>query len=346
MNYIISFPPGAGKTLIATMIIADHLQKNPSLSKVIFTVPKDYLAEQQKQRLQQYIHGIEVESVTGSSEKDIYPLVSAVDVIVCTIGKLRYEICAKKLNVNWFTLMIIDEFHHVIGQSDGVHVMLQYLKEKTNCSNLQRLPQVVGMSASLGAGAGRSASLENAIRHQIGICAQLDATYGVRKIEINSDELARYVNNPESHLVQHNMRSTSELFIVILKSEMEKLEGMIKESPPAKGTGQYDKWVENKMEVVRLKTSPEERDRHAVLKHLLKYNTALVVYLDFTTESAKEIINSIAPFDENTASPREQDLNTLLKTLKEQIESLEMIKNPMLHQLESAIYAQYSSLTI
>lgn len=323
------------------MIISDHLQKNPS-GKVVFTVPKDHLAEQHKQRLQQYIHEIQVESITGNSEKDIHPLVSHTDVIVCTIGKLRYEICEGKLNVDWFTLMIIDECHHVIGHSDGVHVMLRYLKVKLATPQSRRLPQVVGMSASLGAGTGKSASLDRAIEHQIGISAQLDATHGVRKVERNREELSRYVNNPESHLVMHNTRSASEPFIVILKTVMDELEGMIRESPPdSKETEQYHKWVENEIQITDLNTSPETRDRRAVLSHLLKYNTALMVYIDFNSESAKEVINFADTFDLNTVTEREEVLNNKLNTLKKQIESLEMVENPLLHQLESTIYTQY-----
>ena len=341
-NYIISLPTGAGKTMIAAIIIADNLQKNPS-GKVALTVPTEHLAEQQKQKLQQYINGIKVECVTGSRDNDVFPLVSSFDVIVCTMGKLRYEIEGRKLNVNSFTLMIVDECHHVIGHNDGVYVMLQYLEQKlATTPHSQRLPQVVGMSASLGTGAGKSVSPENAIGHQIGICARLDATYGVRMVEINKDELKQYVNNPESHLVMQKERCTSEPFLVILKSTMEKLENMIQESPSTKGTEQYQKWVENEMLISELKTSSEERHRYAVLNHLLIYNAALIVYLDFTIGSAKEIINSIEPFDENTVSQREKELNILLSTLKQQIEYLEMFENPLLHQLESTVYSQYS----
>ena len=339
-NYIISLPTGAGKTLIAGMIIANHLQHNPS-GKVIFTVPKEHLAQQQQLKLEEYICGIKVENVTGKSGKSIHPLVESVDVIVCTMGKLRHELCEGLLKVNQFTLMIIDECHHVIGHSTGVDVMKQYLTEKID-KNAKLLPQVVGMSASLGAG--KSPSLDMAINHQIDICAQLDSTHGVKKVEENVSELSKYVHSPDINLSLMTPRSADEPFIKRLENVMEKLESMIGESPSAlKGTEEYHKWVENEKLAAELSTSPEDRNRIAVLEHLLSYSDALDAYIVFSPESCKDILDSACIISKETATGREMELNSLLTAMKQEVKSSIIVKNPMLADLENLIFDQYNN---
>eukprot|EP00731_Ephydatia_muelleri_P008623 Em0004g961a len=341
-NYIISLPTGAGKTLIAGMIIANHLQKNPD-GKVIFTVPKEHLAQQQQIKLEEYIQGIKVESVTGRSGKNIYPLVdsTSVNVIVCTMGKLRHEMCEGSLKVKQFTLMIVDECHHVIGNSTGVDVMKQYLAEKI-LKQSRNLPQVVGMSASLGAG--KSPSFDKALNHQIDICAQLDSIYGVRKVEANTSELTSCINTPDINLSLMTPLSADEPFIEILEREMGKLEAMINENPTAlKGSEEYQKWVQNEKLAAELSTIPEDRDRNAVLEHLLSYSSALDAYIIFSPESAKDILDSACVFPEDTATTRERELNYMLIKVKRDLKSFTCTKNPMLQGLEDLIYQQYKS---
>ena len=322
------------------MIIADHLHKNHN-GKVIFTVPKEHLAQQQQSKLEEYIQGLKVESVTGKSGKNIYPLVESVDVIVCTMGKLRHEICEGSLKVNQFTLIIVDECHHVIGHSTGVDVMMQYLTEKIS-KNVQILPQVIGMSASLGAG--KSPSLDKAINHQIDICAQLDSTHGIRKVEANISELSLHVHIPDINLSLMTPRSADEPFIKTLECVMEQLEGMIGETPTAlKGTEEYHKWVENEKLAAELSTAPEDRDRIAVLDHLLAYSSALDAYAVFSPESAKDILDLACNFSEDTATSREKELGILLTKVKNEIKSSITVKNPMLQGLEGLIYEQYVS---
>lgn len=339
-NYIISLPTGAGKTLIAGMIIANHLQKNPN-SKIIFTVPKEHLAQQQQTKLEEYIQGIKVESVTGRSGKNIYPLVDSVNVIVCTMGKLRHEVCEGSLKVNQFTLMIVDECHHIIGNSTGVDVMNTYLAEKI-LKHSTNLPQVVGMSATLGAG--KSPSFDKALNHQIDICAQLDSMYGVRKVEENTSELSSCINTPDINLSLVTPHSADEPFITILEKVMAKLESMIDENPIAlKGTDEYQKWVQNEKLAAELSTTPEDRDRIAVLEHLLSYSFALDAYTIFCPESAKDLLDSACMFPDDTATSRERQLNFVLISVKRDLKPFIVTKNPMLQGLEDLICQQYKS---
>ena len=64
-NYIICATTGTGKTLVAGLIISEHLQQSENRGRVLFIVNKVPLARQQKGALENMIHGANIEEVTG-----------------------------------------------------------------------------------------------------------------------------------------------------------------------------------------------------------------------------------------------------------------------------------------
>ena len=72
LNYVACAPTGTGKTLIAAMVIAKHLEKNPG-GKVLFLVNKIPLAEQQCKEVKSYIPELQAQFVTGDSGVHLLP---------------------------------------------------------------------------------------------------------------------------------------------------------------------------------------------------------------------------------------------------------------------------------
>ena len=131
------------------------------------------------------------------------PLVHSdeVNVIVCTAGKLRRELKTKAVKITDFSLIVADECHHAGHPSNYSDIMEFYIRfkltELVSAEPSLSLPQVVGLTASPGAGRGKS-NISTVIEHHISLCATMDATAGIVTVERNVTELEKYRNNPRN----------------------------------------------------------------------------------------------------------------------------------------------------
>ena len=279
-NYILVAPTGTGKTLVAGYIIMHHLKRlyeSGRPGKVVFITPTQQLTFQQKQKLQQYIPGITAVEITGAMGQPMNPLIRSifVDVIVCTSGKLRQEIRIKRVHITDFTLIIADECHHAGRNSHYADIMEHYIKEKMAKTG-SNLPQVVGMTASPGAGKGRHPTLEKIKDHHLRLCANLDATSGIKVVIDNAKELERYQNDPISVLFVKDERNPAEPFLQQLVATMQELIKILGDGPSLiEGSMRYISWLEREKEAAENRTE-DERERIYVLERLITYSQAIV----------------------------------------------------------------------
>ena len=228
-NYIFVAPTGTGKTLVAGYIIMHHLNKmlqEGRKGKVAFVTPTRQLTFQQKTQLQDYIPGIRAVEITGASIQPMLPLVHSdeVDVIVCTAGKLRRELKVKAVKIGNFPLIVADECHHAGRPSNYSDIMEFYIRfkltEPVSTEPSLSLPQVVGLTASPGAGRGKS-NIFTVMEHHISLCATMDATAGIVTVERNVTELEKHRNNPRNYLEVGDERNPNDRFIEYVCSAME-----------------------------------------------------------------------------------------------------------------------------
>ena len=217
-NYIFVAPTGTGKTLVAGHIIMHHLNKmlqEGRKGKVAFVTPTRQLTFQQKTQLQEYIPGIRAVEITGANCRPMHPLVHSdeINVIVCTAGKLRRELKVKAVKITDFSLIVADECHHAGRPSNYSDIMEFYIRfkltEPVSAEPSLSLPQVVGLTASPGAGRGKS-NISTVIEHHISLCATMDATAGIVTVGKNTAELERFRNAPKSYLKVKDERDPSD----------------------------------------------------------------------------------------------------------------------------------------
>ena len=65
-NYIVVAPTNSGKTLVAAIIIVNHLEENYGSLKVVMVVKTKVFAKQQTEQLKDYIPDARVECCTGN----------------------------------------------------------------------------------------------------------------------------------------------------------------------------------------------------------------------------------------------------------------------------------------
>ena len=344
-NYIICAPTGTGKTLVAGLIISHHLQKRQNLEKkVVFVVPTRPLAEQQAKELQKLIPGAKVESSIGDDVgltiKDVLP---HHDIIVCTAGKLVNEIKGSLVAFSNLGLMVLDECHHARKNAPHAKIMEKYLKEKQK-SGAKGLPQVVGLTASPGAGDNPKLEMDKTIDHLISLCALMDATSGIKVVRENVAELDRYTNKPTHTVKILNCRDQGEEIIRLITDEMTKLEGLVNlKSPIKKWSQEYETCVQKEKQLLEMSGNPEHRNSIRIYDLLRCYSQALNVYMDLRQEDAVSVLS------EFTGLPADDQANNIEKQLKQslvelihQLTLLPSVPNPLLQQAEEILQDQFT----
>ena len=347
-NYIFVAPTGTGKTLVAGYIIMHHLNKmlqEGRIGKVAFVTPTRQLTFQQKTQLQDYIPGIRAVEITGASVQPMLPLVHSdeVDVIVCTAGKLRRELKVKAVKITDFPLIVADECHHAGRPSNYSDIMEFYIRfkltEPVSAEPSLSLPQVVGLTASPGAGRGKS-NISTVIEHHKSLCATMDATAGIVTVGKNTAELERVRNAPKSYLEVKDERDPSDLFTLHICSAMKTLERYIGNIPClAQGSSKYDAWLQQEKEAAENRKE-DERERISVLDQLNVYSQCLMTYKDFRHEDAVSVLEEVEEFKNPT--PFEQVLFSIHTDLMEKLSRLPKVPNPLLKHMEEILLDQFT----
>ena len=351
-NYIFVAPTGTGKTLVAGYIIMHHLNKmlkEGRRQKVAFVTPTRQLTFQQKTKLQEYIPGTRVIEITGASCRPMHPLVQGdeVDVIVCTAGKLRRELKTKAIEITDFSLIVADECHHAGRPSNYSDIMEFYIRSKLAkpASTLppqfrdRPLPQIVGLTASPGAGRGKS-NISTVMEHQLSLCARMDATSGIVTVQRNAAELERHRNSPRKYLEVGDERSPNDPFILHVCSAMETLDHYIGNIPClARGSSGYDTWLHNEKEAAENREE-DERKRISVLDRLSVYSKCLMTYSDFRHEDAVSVLEEVEEFRDQTDF--EHFLFDVHTDLMGKLSRLPKTPNPLLEHMETILCYQFA----
>ena len=344
-NYIVCAPTGTGKTLVAGLIISHHLQKRKNLEKkIIFVVPTRPLAEQQATELQRLIPGAKVESSIGDEGgmtiKDVLP---DSDIVVCTAGKLVNEIKAILVVFSDLGLMVLDECHHTRKSAPYAKIMEMYLKEKQK-SGARGIPQVVGLTASPGAGQNPTLEDDKTIDHLISLCALMDATSGIKVVRKNVTELDQCTNKPTFTLKISRRRDPNEVFIRLITDEMKWLEGVVGlKSPFRKWSQEYETCIQQKKLPLEMSLDPKLRNSIRIYDLLRCYSQALNVYMDLRKSDAISVLSGF------TGLPADQQANDFEKHLKQSLEKLihklmllPPVRNPLMQQAEGILQEQFT----
>uniref|UniRef100_H9G577 RNA sensor RIG-I n=1 Tax=Anolis carolinensis TaxID=28377 RepID=H9G577_ANOCA len=225
---IICAPTGSGKTFVSVMICDHHLQKMPPgmKGKVVFLATKVPVYEQQKKVFQEYFKrsGYKVSGICGDTvaNSPVEMIVEGNDIIVMTP-----QILVNCLNdgtlasLSLFTLMIFDECHNTIGNHPYHILMSKYLDLKFDQPTTP-LPQIVGLTASLGVGSAKN--LNETIKYICEICASLNAEV-ISTVKENIQELEEIVYKPQKsiRLVQKRPQNCFVDIILQMMSETEEL---------------------------------------------------------------------------------------------------------------------------
>ncbi|NWW77150.1 DDX58 helicase, partial [Climacteris rufus] len=309
-NTLICAPTGSGKTFVALLICEHHLQSIPSgrKAKVIFLATKVPVYEQQKNVFRQHFErsGYCVQGICGETAANISVenVIQDSDIIVLTpqilVNSMEKGILS---SLSIFTLMIFDECHNTTGNHPYNVLMTRYLDQKFD-SPANQLPQIVGLTASVGVGNARS--INETVEHICTLCSYLDMQ-AISTVRENKQDLQRFRNKPETYVRWVKMRAQNHFadIISVLMSETEMLMRKIYSVDTISqinkndfGTQKYEHWIvstQKKCRLLQLEDKEKEsnicRNLFICTEHLRKLNDALIISEDARIEDAVAYLN-------------------------------------------------------
>ncbi|XP_070555365.1 interferon-induced helicase C domain-containing protein 1-like isoform X2 [Ptychodera flava] len=210
-NCIICAPTGTGKTHVAMAItkhcfvesLAEQAQSNGGdvtfKRKAIFLVHRIPLLNQTYKRFKRHLPLLNIAKRSGASMTNtgFEMLVPVNDMIITTGGILKNSLTEKKVTLDEFSLIIIDECHHAMKNHPYNVIMAEYLRLKLS-NPTTKLPQIIGLTASPGSGS--KSGLKTATDHILKLCANMDAHMFVTvKDEKNKKSLGKVTNDPDKY---------------------------------------------------------------------------------------------------------------------------------------------------
>ncbi|KAK3594735.1 hypothetical protein CHS0354_014160 [Potamilus streckersoni] len=195
-NTIICAETGSGKTWVALYIAKNHLESaSPRKKFVVFMARTNPLIRQQYQRFVKYLPRHRTKLVTADLEESmkLHMFLPDYDIICFTPQILVNNLEKQTVSLSDFSLMILDECHHTKKDEAYNRLMRKYLMAKIK-NKVQNLPQIVGMTASIGVG--KSTSDDEAVDYIISVMANLD-TFKLSTVERCREEIEKYISQPK-----------------------------------------------------------------------------------------------------------------------------------------------------
>eukprot|EP00057_Strongylocentrotus_purpuratus_P030682 XP_782422.3 PREDICTED: probable ATP-dependent RNA helicase DHX58 [Strongylocentrotus purpuratus] len=320
VNYVICAPTGSGKTITAAYICHTNMMKMKKAGKeddfkAIFIVPTRHLKKQQRDGFQDlFVPGQVTSLAEGQMFRDAFEK-GNVRVLMITSQVLVNALTQNEFKLPEVSMLVFDECHHTTLNHPYNEIMRHYLREKKAVLVQQGvpeeqwpigqpvgrpqggIPQVVGLTASVGTG-----TSDDAHGHIVTLCANLDSS----EVKIvtepeNVQEMKQCNKTPEEDRIipvpKRELTPESSRFIKILETVM----GEIKENvlnkhqddftskgiafySPAYGTQEYENWI------AKIRACAELRfpNLEICANYLFRLNLALLLYNDLRAKDALE----------------------------------------------------------
>ena len=295
-NCIICAPTGSGKTITAAYICKTIRDKHIATQKdfkALFIVCIRNLVTQQKEAFHK-VFSAEEDHVVDALDPtlSIKAMMGRCDIIMLTAQTFVNELVASDieraknpnhngLEIKDFDMLIFDECHHTNLKHPYNQCMRIYQRDKR--SKRGKLPQIIGMTASLGVG-----EKENPVEHYIKICANLDCKT-IQHVTDPENEKALLQECPlpsVKQIIGVNPRMSKDGFAMELHKMMEQIELTFAPSDRGvadRGSQLYEAWAVNNRIKAERDGDRVSRIKYEALNH---FNNALMIYEDLLAKNS------------------------------------------------------------
>ncbi|MBI4177548.1 MAG: DEAD/DEAH box helicase family protein [Candidatus Aenigmarchaeota archaeon] len=203
-NTLVVLPTGLGKTALAAMVAAHTLQNKPD-KRILFLAPTRPLVGQHKNSFEKFfnVDGNEIESITGFIDPADREFLYRKKIIFATPQVVKNDIVNGSIDLEKFSLLVLDEVHRARGAYAYTEIAQQFLKASKG--------RILALTASPG-------SSKEKINQ---MCAEL----GIEAVEIRLEtdaDVAPYVKEKDVEWVFVELPKDFEDVRSILKNYIER----------------------------------------------------------------------------------------------------------------------------
>eukprot|EP00057_Strongylocentrotus_purpuratus_P008536 XP_011663010.1 PREDICTED: probable ATP-dependent RNA helicase DDX58 isoform X1 [Strongylocentrotus purpuratus] len=331
-NYIICAPTGSGKTMTAASLCHRRmveLQKQGERFKATFIVPTRHLKGQQRDAFWDIFKPTSAVAVTKTSQFRRTFDDPRVNVLMITAQILVNALHHGHFRFEELSMLVFDECHHTTQKHPYNEIMKAYMQEKKRLIDRKTrgawlvglpfggLPQIVGLTASLGTGGSA-----DAVKHVVNLCANLDCTGVVTVTDPSNVKELEGINRPPEldEIISTPPRAPSEISTCFLKTLKTLMVDMEKRFLIGKAVGDpsrpygsilYETWIG------QIASTAEQKNMSLFIaaSYLLKLNMALQTYEDLP---AGYVLHALEAFKEQKRL--EFDMNKAGKACREMYE--------------------------
>ncbi|XP_060586933.1 antiviral innate immune response receptor RIG-I-like [Ruditapes philippinarum] len=306
-NVVIMAPTNSGKTRVACKITQEHLRRKRD-GKVIFLVENETLAYQQGKVFSKLLPAYRTKVISGTVQRDkkmfLKDFIHIRDILVVTAQILLNSLKTKEIDsLEKFSLIVFDECHHAKGFHRYNEIMGHYIDMKFQ--NVSPLPQVVGLTASLGIGG--NSDHKAAMDHMEKLLTNLDAAF-LCTVRQNKEELQKIENKAKEHIVVTEGR-VDDLYKKAILENMHAIDDYminhqsLSEVPPASelknkcrvpstaGDASFQNWLSDfKKALCDVDSKRVRRMMFPCFEHLEIYNKSLMVHADARIKDARAVL--------------------------------------------------------
>ncbi|XP_055984180.1 ATP-dependent RNA helicase DHX58 [Sorex fumeus] len=346
-NIIIWLPTGAGKTRAAAYVARKHLE-TVDRAKVVVLVNRVHLVTQ---HLEEFSRMLDKRWSIATLSGDMGPrpgfghLARKNDLLICTAELLQMALSSQEqeehVELNDFSLLVVDECHHTHKGTVYNVILSRYLEQKL--CGVQRLPQVLGLTASPGTGG--ASTLKGAIEHILQLCANLD-TQHIMSPQKSLPELQEHNHQPCKKYDLCHSRS-QDPFGDMLKNLMDQIHDHVEMPKLSRdfGTQGYEQQV---MELMRNAAQAGLLERRVLALHLRHYNDALLIH---GTVRAVDALATLQDFYDRERATKTRVLHAerwLMELFTDHRRELTRLaqcgpENPKLEMLEQILQEQFGN---
>ncbi|KAL3863069.1 hypothetical protein ACJMK2_004847 [Sinanodonta woodiana] len=383
INVIIVAPTGSGKTHVGCRIIQEHfrlMRQKHGIGKAALLVRDVALADQHGKTCHNLLPTYRIQAVSGETKRNqgisLADCLERRDIVVMTAQLLLNSLMEGEIkSITQFSLLIFDECHHCHDDHAYNKIMQLYRDIKlTPGADTSSLPQVIGLTASVGVG--KANDVAQAKRYILKLMANLDADL-ISTVTENLDELQQYVvmatPDPSSlHLgeeektIIHVKSRRNDVFRVSITLVMNEIESMMRNeevvknvtapvdyisvfnAPTEKGSEQYIQWLHNMWNVTATVHDPKVRQFvYPCFKHLMWYNDALIIYIDARVKDAVDYLHE--KINDWKDKPKFDNTEQCLLRLYEACmnpQTVQEVPNPKLDALKETILRSFSEKSV
>ncbi|XP_066489884.1 ATP-dependent RNA helicase DHX58 isoform X2 [Tiliqua scincoides] len=348
-NIIIWLPTGAGKTRAAAYVCKSHLesQQKSKVAVLVNTVPLvDQHLKNEFSALQKHFN---VTSISGDSSQKFFfsEVVRINDLIICTAQILHNALSSQEeemhVELTDFSLLVIDECHHTHKETTYNKIMEDYLERKQQ--GQQKLPQILGLTASLGTGG--ASTLQGAQEHILQICANLD-TAKIMSADKHKFYVDRHIPPPKKQYDLSEQRPWDP-FGKKLKDIMTQIHIYlnIPDLTTDFGTQIFEQHI---VELQKEGAKAFCRKTRVCALHLRKYNDALLINDTVRMIDAFKTLDEFYRQENDTKVLQDPTERYLIQTFASNRQHLltlaedELYENPRLHKLQEVLQNQFREL--